>query len=87
MPDWLLGDAGDLLAVVPTTVGIYVTVLVATRLVGLRSLAKLSSFDFAATVAVGTLLATSPTHAEPRQMLRARLRRSSAPPSASRTAA
>lgn len=59
MPDWLLSDPGDLLAVLPTTVGIYVTVLVATRLVGLRSLAKLSSFDFAATVAVGTLLATT----------------------------
>lgn len=44
--------------VVASTVLAYLAVLVATRLGGLRSFAKMSSFDFAATVAVGSMLAS-----------------------------
>lgn len=36
----------------------YVTVIALTRLAGVRSLAKMSSFDFAATVAVGSTVAS-----------------------------
>lgn len=38
---------------------IYSTVIALNRLVGLRSFAKMSAFDFAMTVAVGTLLASA----------------------------
>lgn len=59
----LLADLGTtgprLIAVAVSTVGIYVAVVVLTRATGPRSLAAMSSFDFAATVAIGSTLATT----------------------------
>ncbi len=47
--------------VVVSTVLVYLAVIALTRLAGPRSLAKMSSFDFAATVAIGsTALASTP---------------------------
>ncbi|MGI8573784.1 MAG: DUF421 domain-containing protein [Egibacteraceae bacterium] len=46
-----------------STVGIFFAVLIATRLTGLRSFSKMSSFDFAMTVAVGSLMASVATSA------------------------
>lgn len=40
-------------------VGIYLTVIVLTRIFGKRSFSKMSSFDFAMTVAVGSIIATT----------------------------
>ena len=40
---------------------VYVSVIALTRLAGVRSLAKMSSFDFAATVAVGSTVASTTT--------------------------
>ena len=40
-------------------VGIYLAVVLLTRLSGVRSLAKMSSYDFAATVAVGSIVASA----------------------------
>ena len=40
-------------------IAIYVVVIVLVRIQGLRSFAKMSSFDFAATVAVGSIMATT----------------------------
>ena len=55
-----LGGSWTLLAaVLVSTVAVYVTVIVLTRLAGVRSLAKMSSFDFAATVAVGSTVAST----------------------------
>ena len=55
-----LGTSGPALgAVVVSTVCIYAAVVLLTRLSGPRSLAKMSSFDFAATVAVGSTLAST----------------------------
>ncbi len=45
--------------VVLSTVLIFIAVLVATRIAGLRSFSKMSSFDFAMTVAVGSVMATT----------------------------
>lgn len=42
-----------------TTTGIYLAVIVHTRLAGLRSFSKMSSFDFAMTVAVGSVVAST----------------------------
>lgn len=44
---------------VVSAVGIYAAVILYTRLAGLRSFSKMSSFDFAMTVAVGSLIATT----------------------------
>lgn len=41
-----------------STVGIFITVITYTRIAGLRSFSKMSSFDFAMTVAVGSIIAT-----------------------------
>ena len=45
--------------IVVSAVLVYVAVIVLTRLAGLRSLAKMSSFDFAATVAVGSTVSST----------------------------
>lgn len=49
----------DLGEVVLGAIGVYLSVIVLTRLAGVRSLATMSSFDFAATVAVGSLVAST----------------------------
>lgn len=55
----LLGTSWtDLTVIVLGAVGVYLTVIALTRLAGPRSLAKMSSFDFAATVAVGSTVAS-----------------------------
>lgn len=56
---WLSSDPGDLVMVLVSTLLVYAVVIVFTRLGGLRSFAKMSGFDFAATVAIGSLLATT----------------------------
>ena len=45
--------------IICSSVGIYVAVILYTRLFGKRSFSKLSSFDFAMTVAVGSIIATT----------------------------
>ena len=55
-----LGSSWTTLAIVlVSTVAAYTAVIVLTRLSGVRSLATMSSFDFAATVAVGSTVATT----------------------------
>lgn len=48
----------DLVAVLISAIVVYVAVIVATRIVGLRSFSKLSAFDFAMTVAIGSIIAS-----------------------------
>ncbi len=65
----LLERLGSPWAALGTTVvaamGVYLTVIVLTRLAGLRSLAKMSSFDFATTVAIGSTVASTALAATP----------------------
>lgn len=49
----------DLAVVVVAGLAIYVWVIVATRVAGLRSLATMSAFDFAMTVAIGSIIAST----------------------------
>ena len=42
-----------------SSIGIYVAIIVLTRICGKRSFSKMSSFDFAMTVAVGSIVATT----------------------------
>lgn len=55
---WITTTGSAALMVVVTTVGIYAALLLFTRMAGLRSFSKLSSFDFAITVAMGSVVAT-----------------------------
>ncbi len=55
-----LGTSGPALgAVLVSTFCVYLLVIALTRLAGARSLAKMSTFDFAATVAIGSTLAST----------------------------
>lgn len=58
LPAWV--EAMPSLLLVPlSAIGIYVVVIVLVRLNGLRSFATMSAFDFAMTVATGSLIATT----------------------------
>ena len=65
MSDWFTADPASLVAIAVSAVAVYAAVLVYTRLAGLRSFAKMSSFDFAMTVAVGSMLAASVLNESP----------------------
>lgn len=58
MPGWITTSWAAVGYVIASTVGIYVSLVILTRLAGLRSFSKLSGFDFAITVAIGSLMAT-----------------------------
>lgn len=55
----------DVAVVVVAAVAIYVWVIAAVRVVGLRSFSKLSAFDFAMTVAIGSIIASAATGSVP----------------------
>lgn len=57
--DWITTSSTTLLMVLLSGIGIYIALLVLTRLAGLRSFSKMSSFDFAITVAFGSVIATT----------------------------
>lgn len=56
---WITTTWTEALMVLFSTIGIYIALIVFTRLAGLRSFSKLSSFDFAITIAVGSVVATT----------------------------
>lgn len=58
---WLGTTVEEAALVVFSAVAIYLAVLSYTRIAGLRSFAKMSSFDFAMTVAIGSIMATVAT--------------------------
>ncbi|WP_131668142.1 DUF421 domain-containing protein [Psychrobacter pygoscelis] len=56
---WLSIDWQQVVGILVSALGIYIGLLLYTRLMGLRSFAKLSSHDFAMTVGVGSILAST----------------------------
>ncbi len=58
-----------LLAVLVSAVATYAAILVFTRIVGLRSFSKMSAADFAMTVAVGSLFASTIASPDPKLLL------------------
>ncbi|MEM1041359.1 MAG: YetF domain-containing protein [Bacteroidota bacterium] len=57
--DWITTSPLSLLLVVLSATGMYLGLVVLTRIAGLRSFSKMSSFDFAVTVAIGSVLASA----------------------------
>lgn len=55
---WYAINVSQLVGIAATAIGLYVVLAVLIRLNGLRSLTKMSSFDFVTTVATGSLIAT-----------------------------
>ncbi|MDN3494236.1 DUF421 domain-containing protein [Winogradskyella bathintestinalis] len=58
MKEWFKFSTDGLFAIILTAVGIYIALVLLTRISGKRSFSKMSSFDFAMTVAIGSVLAT-----------------------------
>ena len=56
---WLTTSWSAILMVIISSLGIYTAVILYTRLSGLRSFSKMSSFDFAMTVAIGSIVAAA----------------------------
>lgn len=56
---WIFTSADSALMAILSALGIYLSLVLFTRLAGLRSFSKMSSFDFAVTVAFGSLLAST----------------------------
>jgi len=56
---WITATGTDLFMVFLSGVGIYMALLLFTRVTGLRSFSKMSSFDFAITVAIGSVVAST----------------------------
>lgn len=56
---WITTSFSSALMVIISTIGIYVALILFTRLAGVRSFSKMSSFDFAVTVAIGSLVAST----------------------------
>ncbi|MGJ8550729.1 DUF421 domain-containing protein [Winogradskyella wichelsiae] len=52
-------DFLSILLIILSSTGIYLAVIIYTRIFGKRSFSKMSSFDFAMTVAVGSIIATT----------------------------
>ncbi|RJS91165.1 DUF421 domain-containing protein [Salinisphaera sp. Q1T1-3] len=57
--DWFTAGLSGLVSMTVSAIVIYIALLLFTRLSGLRSFSKMSSFDFAITVAFGTILAST----------------------------
>lgn len=55
---WITTSGTAILMVIITSIGIYCALILFTRVAGLRSFSKMSSFDFAVTVAFGSVIAT-----------------------------
>ena len=59
MEKWFEASWVSIIAICITAVVIYLAVIVFTRLAGKRSFSKMSSFDFAMTVAIGSIIAST----------------------------
>jgi len=56
---WFSMDWSQVLGISLSAIGFYIGLMLFTRLMGLRSFSKLSSHDFAMTVAIGSILAST----------------------------
>jgi uncharacterized membrane protein YcaP (DUF421 family) len=59
LTDWILAPPSDLLMVLVSAIVTYVAILLLTRMNGLQSFSKMSSFDFAITIAMGSVIAST----------------------------
>lgn len=58
-PSWFAIDAGAILAIFITAFCVYAALILLVRLNGLRSFSKMSSHDFAITIAIGSIMGST----------------------------
>ena len=63
--DWVAIDALAATMTVATTAALYLSIIAFVRITGLRSFSKMSAFDFAMTLAIGSLFASAISKPEP----------------------
>ena len=59
MKDWIFSDIDQLVMVAISTAGVFSLLILFVRISGLRSFAKMSIIDFASTIAIGSVLAST----------------------------
>lgn len=59
MPDWLFPDLSTAWQTVVLGVAMFVGIIVICRIIGLRSFAKFTTYDFAITIAVGSIVSST----------------------------
>lgn len=59
MEKWFEASETSLVAITLSAIGIFILVILYTRIAGKRSFSKMSSFDFAMTIASGSILAST----------------------------
>lgn len=59
MEEWFKFSFESFWAILLTAIGTYIAIVLFTRIGGKRSFSKMSSFDFAVTVAIGSMVATT----------------------------
>ena len=65
LDDWLFTSWGSVADVFLTAIGIYTVLIIYVRIAGLRTFSKMDAFDFATTVAIGSIVAGSILFAGP----------------------
>jgi len=63
--EWFSASQADVVRTILSCVGVYLALIITVRINGLRTFSKMSSFDFAITVAIGSILATTVTNPTP----------------------
>ncbi|TYP69976.1 DUF421 domain-containing protein [Aquimarina intermedia] len=56
--EWILNSDLNVLTLLGSVLGIYLAIIGITRIAGLRTFAKMTSFDFASTIAIGSIIAS-----------------------------
>lgn len=59
--DWIYSASDPLLQTLAGSILIFVVIIILTRIVGLRSFAKFTAYDFAFTVAIGSIISSTLT--------------------------
>ena len=56
--DWLYSASDPILTTIYSSILLFVTIIILTRIIGLRSFAKFTAYDFAFTIAIGSIIST-----------------------------
>ncbi|QLE02577.1 DUF421 domain-containing protein [Galbibacter sp. BG1] len=59
--DWIYSNSDPLLQTLGGSILIFIAVIVLTRIIGLRSFAKFTAYDFAFTIAIGSIISSTLT--------------------------
>lgn len=59
MQNYFEASGSSLLSIIVSAIGVYIAIIILTRIAGKRSFSKMSNFDFAMTISIGAMIATT----------------------------